>query len=88
MWDSGIDSICHNAPHLLFAHIPSESIFGSTDAIIAITHFDIAAPSFGLGTCWVGFVEMAANAYKPLQDALALPVGRKAVSEFVKRVVA
>ncbi len=76
MWDNGVDLISHNAPHLLFAHIPFES--DSTDAIIAMTHFDIAAPSFGLGTCWVGYVKMAAEVYKPVQDALPLPAGRKA----------
>jgi nitroreductase/NAD-dependent dihydropyrimidine dehydrogenase PreA subunit len=75
MWNNGVDLICHNAPHLLFAHIPLES--DSTDAIIALTHFDIAAPSFGLGTCWIGYVKMAADVYKPLQDALSLPEGRK-----------
>lgn len=77
MWDKGVDLISNNSPHLLFAHVPVES--DSTDAIIAMTHFDIAAPSFGLGTCWVGYIKMALDAYKPLQDALFIPEGRKTV---------
>lgn len=77
-WDSGMDLICHNAPHLLFAHVPFEPIDDPTEAIIALTHFDIAAPSFGIGTCWAGFVKIALDHYKPLRDLLSIPEGRKA----------
>ena len=77
-WDSGLDLICHNAPHLLFAHVPIEPIDDPTEAIIALTHFDIAAPAFGIGTCWAGFVKMAIDNYKPLKDLLSIPEERKA----------
>lgn len=77
-WDGGLDLICHNAPHLLFAHVPFEPIDDPTEAIIALTHIDIAAPSFGVGTCWAGFVKMALDDYKPLRDLLSLPEERKA----------
>lgn len=78
MWDNGIDLICHNAPHLLFAHIPKvdQQIDDPTEAVIAMTHIDLAAPSFGIGTCWAGFVQMAIDAYAPLQEALGIPEGR------------
>jgi len=75
-WDSGTDVICHRAPHLLVAHIPSDNPMASNDAIIALTHVDIAAPAFGLGTCWAGLVAMASFSYQPLKDFLALPKGR------------
>jgi hypothetical protein len=76
--DSGIDLIGYNAPHLLFAHIPKieQQTDDPTEAIIAMTHIDIAAPSFGIGTCWAGFVQMAVDAYGPLQAALEVPDGR------------
>lgn len=45
-------------------------------SIIALTHFDIVAPSFGLVTCWAGFLTEAAKSWKPLQEALALQSGR------------
>jgi len=77
-WDNGVDLICHNAPHLLFAHTPTDPIDDPTEAIIALTHFDIAAPAFGVGTCWAGFVKMALDGYKPLKDLLSIPEGRKA----------
>ena len=76
-WDRGRDVICRDAPHLLFAHIPEGNPVASVDAIIALTHFDVAAPAFGIGTCWAGFVAMAAVSYEPLQKELDLPAGRK-----------
>jgi nitroreductase len=75
-WDHGIDPICRGAPHLLIAYVPEENPSAPTDAIIALTHADIAAPAFGVGTCWAGFLSMAARTYGPLKEALGLPQGR------------
>lgn len=76
VWEAGNDPICRGAPHLVIAHIPMGNPVASIDALIALTHFDIAAPAFGIGTCWAGFLSMAAATYQPLQNALALPAGR------------
>jgi len=76
-WKIGNDSVCRDAPHLLFAHIPANNPGAATDAIIALSHFDIAAPSFGIGTCWAGYLSMAVSSYKPLKEELDLPKGRK-----------
>jgi nitroreductase/NAD-dependent dihydropyrimidine dehydrogenase PreA subunit len=76
-WGRGRDVICRGAPHLLVATIPEGNTMAQTDAIIALTHFDLAAPAFGIGTCWAGFVAMAASSYKPLQKELGIPAGRK-----------
>ena len=75
-WEHGYDPVCRGAPHLVVAHIPEGNPVASIDAIIALTHFDITAPAYGAGTCWAGFLSMAAAAYQPLQKALALPSGR------------
>jgi nitroreductase len=75
-WDNGFDPVCRGAPHLVIAHIPEGNPVASIDAIIALTHFDVAAPAFGAGTCWAGFLSMAATAYEPLKKVLALPTGR------------
>ena len=77
IWESGYDVICRGAPHLLVATIPEGNPVAQTDAIIALTHFDIAAPAFGIGTCWAGFVAMAIWSYEPLQKELGIPSGRK-----------
>lgn len=76
-WEQGRDVICRDAPHLLFAHIPEGNPVASVDAIIALTHVDLAAPAFGIGTCWAGFVAAASMSYEPLQQELGLPAGRK-----------
>jgi nitroreductase/NAD-dependent dihydropyrimidine dehydrogenase PreA subunit len=75
-WESGRDVICRGAPHLLFAHIPEGNPVATVDAIIALAHFDIAAPAYGIGTCWAGFVAAAAREYSPLKKELDLPEGR------------
>ncbi|WP_440947775.1 nitroreductase family protein [Methanosarcina sp. T3] len=76
-WENGHDVICRDAPHLLFAHIPEGNPIAPVDAIIALTHFDLAAPAFGIGTCWAGFVAAASMFHEPLQKELGLPSGRK-----------
>jgi len=77
-WDMGTDVICRGAPHLLVAHIPEGNPIAPVDAIIALTHVDVAAPAWGVGTCWAGFIAMAASAnYGPLLALLNLPAGRK-----------
>ncbi|MDD1715788.1 MAG: nitroreductase family protein [Methanolinea sp.] len=76
-WEGGNDVICRGAPHLLFATIPENNPIASIDAIIALTHFDIAAPAFGIGTCWAGFVSMATSVHEPLQEEIGIPSGRK-----------
>jgi nitroreductase len=76
-WEHGYDPVCRGAPHLIVATIPEGNPMSQTDAIIALTHFDIAAPVFGIGTCWAGFVAMATASYEPLQKELRIPGGRK-----------
>jgi nitroreductase/NAD-dependent dihydropyrimidine dehydrogenase PreA subunit len=76
-WEVGCDVICRDAPHLLFADIPENNPIAPVDAIIALTHFDVAAPALGIGTCWAGFVAGAAMYYKPVQKEIGFPVGRK-----------
>jgi nitroreductase len=46
------------------------------DGIIAVAWADAVAPAFGVGTCWAGFLMIAAARWPPLADALALPSER------------
>jgi nitroreductase len=75
-YDNGIDVICRGAPHLLIAHVPEDNPIAPVDGIIALTHVDILAPAFGIGTCWAGFVMIAAAQDKKVREALGLPPGR------------
>ncbi|MBI5601932.1 MAG: nitroreductase family protein [Deltaproteobacteria bacterium] len=72
-WDQGIDRILRSAPHLVVAHGSSTLAASQSSCILALAYLELAAPSFGLGTCWAGYFMAAANSYPPLQEVLALP---------------
>ena len=72
-WDQGIDRICRSAPHLIVAHGLADLPATQSSCTIALTYLELAAISFGLGTCWAGYFNTAANSYPPLLNALALP---------------
>jgi len=77
-WRKGNDPICRNAPHLAIAYTDRRHPTVAVDAVIAATHLDILAPAHGVGTCWAGFFQMAAEAWEPLQQAISLPEGHHA----------
>lgn len=72
-WEGGRDPVCLGAPHLVVAHVPDPSAL--VDGVIALAWVDAVAPAHGLGTCWAGFLMIAAARWKPLREALALPPG-------------
>ena len=74
-WEKGNDSVCRNAPHIIFAHAPKEDGAAPTACTIALTYLELAAPSFDLGTCWAEYLNAAATLWPPMQEALGLPEG-------------
>lgn len=74
-YENGKDPICRGAPHVAIAHALEDNPMAYTDSIIALSWFELAAPAFGLGACWAGFLKMAATSYKPVIDELGLPEG-------------
>jgi len=76
-WDQGVDRILRGAPHLIVAHAQKALAPAQAACIIALTYLDLAAPSFGLGTCWAGYFNTAANLYSPMQEDLKLPKGHQ-----------
>ncbi len=69
-YKQGQDIICWNAPHLVIALGPKEK---STDAAIALAHLELLAPTYGLGTCWAGFFQIAVMHSPELKQALGVP---------------
>jgi nitroreductase/NAD-dependent dihydropyrimidine dehydrogenase PreA subunit len=57
----GADRICRGAPHIILAYSVKDEITGAQACAIALTYFELAALSFGLGACWAGYVSMAVN---------------------------
>jgi nitroreductase/Pyruvate/2-oxoacid:ferredoxin oxidoreductase delta subunit len=74
-WDKGHDRICRSAPHLIVAHAAKANPMAPAAATIALTYLELTAASMGLGVCWAGYFNVAANVWPPLRDALVLPDG-------------
>ena len=72
-WESGVERICRGAPHVILTHAPKEERTAPQACTIALAYLELAAPSFGLGACWAGYFNTAANFWPPMQDALDLP---------------
>lgn len=72
-WEQGDDKICHGAPALIFAYGHKDNPVAYIDSIIALTHLDLAAPVFGLGTCWAGIVQIALDSSPDLVKGLGFP---------------
>ncbi len=74
-WDAGTDMICRGAPQIIWACASADNPSWATDCVIALTYLELAAPSFGLGACWGGWLMAAARQFPPLQELLGLPQG-------------
>jgi nitroreductase/ferredoxin len=72
-WESGVERICRGAPQVIVAHAPKEERTAPQACTIALAYLELAAPSFGLGACWAGYFNAAANFWPPMQEALDLP---------------
>jgi nitroreductase/NAD-dependent dihydropyrimidine dehydrogenase PreA subunit len=74
-WEAGFDPICRKAPHLIVANANKDDTTAPIACTIALTYLEIAALSYGLGTCWAGYFNAAATFWPPLHDAMALSEG-------------
>jgi nitroreductase/NAD-dependent dihydropyrimidine dehydrogenase PreA subunit len=83
-WDKGEDWILRSAPHLILTHTATaEGPIARFSAIAALTYLDLAAHSMGLGACWIGYLNEAAQSFAPLQEALGLPKGHRSSGAMV-----
>ncbi len=76
-WDRGEDRIFRGAPQVVLTHSRVDASMARENCVIALTYLDLVAFSLGLGTCWVGYLMMAAAQYEPLREALSLPEGEQ-----------
>ncbi|UCG07782.1 MAG: nitroreductase family protein [Desulfobacterales bacterium] len=74
-WEAGTERICRGAPHIVVAHAPEDERTAQAACTIALAYVELAAPSFGLGACWAGYFNAAANFWPPMKEALSLPDG-------------
>jgi len=76
-WDKGIDLILRNAPQLVVAHAPKGGMDNTSNCVVALAHFDLAAHAVGVGTCWAGLFTHAAGRSKAISSALCIPESHK-----------
>ncbi|UCD01100.1 MAG: nitroreductase family protein [Promethearchaeota archaeon] len=66
--EEGIDPFFHNAPHIFIFH--SDNNWDTKNASICITYAMLCAQTLGLGSCWIGGVQVFLNENKEIQKEL------------------
>ena len=72
-YEDGHNVITWGAPHLIAVSTDEEAISGDADGIIAMSWFEIAIQTYGLGCVWLGLIKMAALNSPEVASLLALP---------------
>jgi nitroreductase len=75
MHDLGINIFLRDAPAVVVAFAEKNNLMAATDCAIALSYFDLAAMTAGLGCCWNGYFYVAAQHFTPMIKAVALPEG-------------
>ncbi len=70
--EKGADRICRGAPHVILAYSVKDEPTGAQACTIALTYFELAALSFGLGSCWAGYVSIAVNMSDEVRKSVGL----------------
>ena len=76
-WENGTDFILRGAPQLVVTHAHKDNALAQIDCTIALTYFMLSAIPFGAGTCWAGFVQLAAAMSGDVLKSLGLPEEHK-----------
>jgi nitroreductase/NAD-dependent dihydropyrimidine dehydrogenase PreA subunit len=74
-WDMGYNSVTWSAPALIVASAPRETPTGMVDVALALCYLELAAQTFGLGTCWAGVLEGALQGSAEVRELVGLPEG-------------
>jgi nitroreductase/NAD-dependent dihydropyrimidine dehydrogenase PreA subunit len=72
-WDDGMDTILRSAPCLVVAMAPPEARSGMVDLTLALSYLELAAPLYGLGTCWAGLLQGALMSNPELKEQVGIP---------------
>ena len=73
----GRDLIFYDAPVVLAAHVPKGTYFAREDAVYAAYNLMLAAERLGLGTCHIGYVNVALERNQELQRIVGLARDRQ-----------
>ncbi len=72
-WEAGDDSILRSAPCLVTAMTPAAARNGMVDLTLALAYLELAAPLYGLGTCWAGLLQGALMNDPAVKQAVGIP---------------
>lgn len=70
---NGSDVIFRGAPHLVVSSAPASAPCPEADAHIALTYFELMAPSMGIGAVWDGIFMRALARLPDLKSRLGIP---------------
>ena len=73
-YEQGTNIILRNAPHLAVTARVTDSAWSGTDATIAMAWFELAAQAHGVGTCWLGMLNMVEDSEDLMQE-IGIPEG-------------
>jgi nitroreductase/NAD-dependent dihydropyrimidine dehydrogenase PreA subunit len=71
----GKDMITRGAHQLVLTAVPKDNPWAETDAVIAMTWFEILCQAWGIGTCWLGMIKMPATDDPSVIGHLGIPDG-------------
>ena len=77
LWKNGKDIIFRGAPILILTHAEKDNLRALSTCTLALSYFELAATSLGLGCCWAGYFSRAAATFPPMIEALSLPEGHQ-----------
>jgi nitroreductase/NAD-dependent dihydropyrimidine dehydrogenase PreA subunit len=72
-WEAGKDTVLRGAPCLVVAMAPKQARSGIVDLTLVLSYLELAAPVFGLGTCWAGLLQGAVLSNPALKATLGIP---------------
>ena len=74
-WDAGVDSVLRSAPCLVIAMAPAPAPVWMIDLTLALSYLELAAPQYGLGTCWAGLLQGAMITNPSLKQEVGIAEG-------------
>lgn len=72
-WKKGADRICRSAPCVVIAYGLKDDPMVPQSCTISAEYLELAAFGFGLGACWAGYIQMAANMSEEARKFTGLP---------------
>lgn len=81
--DKGRDFILHNAPALILIHGPKGGNFSNENCNLAAGNLMNYAYASGLGSCYIGFLNIALKYSRKLRSMIQLPASRMVYASIV-----